>query len=43
MGTDGNFISAATGASVSGDNISFSGVTIQNGYYAIAATDSNNL
>jgi len=31
------------GASVSGDNITFSGVTVQKGFYVIAATESSNL
>ena len=43
IGTSGNFTSVATGGSVSGDNITFSGVTIHKGFYVIAATDSSNL
>ena len=43
IGTSGNFITTATGVSVSGDNITFSGVTINNGFYVIAATESSNL
>jgi len=43
IGTSGNFTTVATGASVSGDNITFSGVTINNGFYVIAATESSNL
>jgi hypothetical protein len=43
IGTSGNFTSVATGGSVSGDNITFSGVTINKGFYVIAATQSSNL
>ena len=43
IGTSGNFTSVATGGSVSGDNITFSGVTIHKGFYVIAATESSNL
>ena len=43
IGTSGNFTTTATGVSVSGDNITFSGVTINNGFYVIAATESSNL
>ena len=43
IGTSGNFTSVATGGSVSGDNIIFSGVTIHKGFYVIAATESSNL
>ena len=43
IGTSGNFTTVATGASVNGDNITFSGVTINNGFYVIAATESSNL
>ena len=43
IGTSGNFIIAATGGSVSGDNITFSGVTVNKGFYVIAATESSNL
>ena len=43
IGTSGNFTTAATGASVSGDNITFSGVTVNKGFYVIAATESSNL
>ena len=43
IGTSGNFTTAATGGSVSGDNITFSGVTVNKGFYVIAATESSNL
>jgi hypothetical protein len=43
IGTSGNFTIVATGGSVSGDNITFSGVTVNKGFYVIAATDSSNL
>ena len=43
IGTSGNFTSVATGGSVSGDNITFSGVSINKGFYVIAATQSSNL
>jgi len=43
IGTSGNFTIVATGGSKSGDNITFSGVTLHKGFYVIAATDSSNL
>ena len=43
IGTSGNFTIVATGGSKSGDNITFSGVTLHKGFYVIAATDSDNL
>ena len=43
IGTSGNFTIVATGGSVSGDNITFSGVTVNKGFYVISSTDSSNL
>ena len=43
IGTSGNFTIVATGGSKSGDNITFTGVTINKGFYVIAATESSNL
>ena len=43
IGTSGNFTIVATGGSVSGDNITFSGVTLHKGFYVISSTDSSNL
>jgi len=42
-GTSGNFSVLATANSVSGDNITFSNISINDGYYCLAATTSGNI
>ena len=43
LGTSGNFAVLATSSSKSGDKITFSGVTVNKGFYVIAATESSDL
>ena len=42
-GTSGAFSSAATGASISGDVVTFNSVSLQDGYYALGSTVDNSL
>jgi hypothetical protein len=42
-GTSGNFTSAATGASISGDAVSFTSVSLADGYYAMGAQSDASL
>jgi hypothetical protein len=42
LGTSGNFTVLATSSSKSGDKITFSGVTVNKGFYVIAATESSD-
>jgi len=42
-GTSGNFSIAVTANSVSGDNITFSTVNLNDGYYCLGATSNGNI
>ena len=43
LGISGNFTVVATGGSVSGDKITFSNVSLGDGYYALASTGNNDI
>ena len=42
-GTSGDFSVAATANGVSGDNITFSTVSLNDGYYCLGATSNGNI